>query len=204
MKHAATRKLTASAVIAALYAVLTMIDPLAYGQVQFRISEVLCVLPFFFPYSAFGLTVGCMLANLLGPYTVVDAVFGSLATLLAGLCTAALGKRYRETQKAGWVSCLLVCLMPVLFNAVIVGAEIAIFALFPGSIATLGGFFTGAEEVYRADPGQFWGMYGLCALGVALGEAVILYALGLPAMRYLLKNPRLSGMLRQLQGDKQK
>jgi len=199
MKNNKLRKLTAAAVVAALYAVLTMIDPLAYGQVQFRISEVLCILPFFFPYSAFGLTVGCMLANLLGPYTIVDVAFGSLATLLAGLCTAVLGKKYRETRRTGWLSCVLACLMPVLFNGVIVGAEIAIFTLFQGSISSLGGFFAGAGEVYRADEKRFWTMYAVCAGGVALGEAVVLYMLGLPAMRYILKNEKLRELLRPLQ-----
>lgn len=199
MRTNGVRKLTAAAVVGALYTVLTMIDPLSYGQVQFRISEVLCILPFFFPYSAFGLTVGCILANLLGPYSVVDVLLGSLATLLAGLCTASFGKRYRDGRQAGWLPCVLACLMPVLFNGVIVGAEIAIFTLYQGSISSLNSFFTAASQVYQESARAFWLMYAACAGGVAGGEAVVLFALGLPAMRYLLRNKKLGGMLRELQ-----
>ena len=40
--------ITQSALIAALYVVLTMIvAPIAFGPIQFRVSEVLCVLPYF-------------------------------------------------------------------------------------------------------------------------------------------------------------
>lgn len=199
MKNNKVRKLTAAAVVGALYTVLTMIDPLSYGQVQFRISEVLCILPFFFPYSAFGLTVGCILANLLGPYSVVDVLFGSLATLLASLCTASFGKGYRNSRQTGWLPCVLACLMPVLFNGVIVGAEIAIFTLYQGSISSLNGFFVGAGQVYQESARTFWRMYAVCAGGVAGGEAVILFVLGMPAMRYLLRNGKLGGLLRELQ-----
>ncbi len=42
-------------------------------------------------------------------------------------------------------------------------------------------------------------MYAACAGGVAGGEAVVLFGLGLPAMQYLLRNEKLGGMLRELQ-----
>ena len=89
MKNLSLRKLTFAAVVGALYAALTIaLAPISYGPLQFRVSEVLCILPFFFPFTAWGLFVGCALANLFGSGLLPDIVFGSLATLLAALCTS--------------------------------------------------------------------------------------------------------------------
>ena len=85
-----TQKLITAAIIGALYAVLTMVlAPISYGPLQFRVSEVLCVLPYFMPYTAWGLLFGCVIANLVSAAGILDVVFGSLATLIACLCVAA-------------------------------------------------------------------------------------------------------------------
>lgn len=174
-----TRKLVTSAVIGAVYAALTLaISPIAYGPVQFRISEALCILPYFMPASAAGLTVGCLIANLLGPSAgIPDIVFGSLATLLACVCTALIGLRARKDGRTGWGSCIAACLMPVVFNAPIIGMVIAYASI---SEPTAGGF---------------WQSAALFGAQVGLGEAVVMLVLGLPAMRYILKNPLLRGVL---------
>ena len=50
--------ITQSALIAALYVVLTMIvAPIAFGPIQFRVSEVLCVLPYFLTSAVPGVTI---------------------------------------------------------------------------------------------------------------------------------------------------
>ena len=64
--YSKTGRITQGAAIAALYVALTMIvAPIAFGPVQFRISEALCVLPYFLPSAVPGVTIGCFLANLL-------------------------------------------------------------------------------------------------------------------------------------------
>ena len=111
-----TRYLVQAAVIAALYAALTLaFAPISYGLMQVRISEALCVLPLFPSAAVPGLFVGCVLANLLGGMGIYDVIFGSLATLMAALCTWLLRKKTR------W----LAPLPSVIFNAVIVGAMLA-------------------------------------------------------------------------------
>ena len=86
-KNNAIRSLCLSAMIAAIYAALTMALPmLSYGPVQLRFSEALTVLPFFFPQAIPGLFLGCAISNILSAYGIVDVIFGSLATLLAALC----------------------------------------------------------------------------------------------------------------------
>ena len=112
------RQITLAAVVAALYTVLSYFSEifgLAYGPIQCRFSEALCVLPFFFPETSWGLFVGCILTNLMSAYGPVDIIFGSLATLIAALCTAKCKSR------------LLAPLPPVIANGLIVGATISWF-----------------------------------------------------------------------------
>ena len=92
-----TKQLTLAALTAAAYAVLSYfgsIFGITYGPIQCRFSEALCVLPFFLPETAWGLGVGCLIANLLSPYGVLDIVVGSAATLLAALLTARCQKKW--------------------------------------------------------------------------------------------------------------
>ena len=98
--------------IAAIYTVLCVaLAPISYGEIQFRVSEILTVLPILMPEAVPGLFIGCLIANLIGGAGVMDIIFGSLATLLAGICTYALRKG------PAWLAILPV----VVFNGVIVG-----------------------------------------------------------------------------------
>jgi uncharacterized membrane protein len=147
--------LTQGAMIAAVYAVLTLLAAvvnLAYGPVQFRFSEALTILPIFTPAAIPGLALGCLLSNIWSGYGVADMVFGTAATLLAAIATRMVRNiRIRNIP-------FLAPLPPVLLNAVIVGLEI--------SILSPGGFV--------------WAGFLSAALSVGLGELVICYALGLP------------------------
>lgn len=116
MKHMDTRQLTLAAIVAALYVVLGYyagIFGVGFGPIQCRFSEALCVLPFFFPATAPGLFVGCLIVNLLSPYGVLDIVFGSLATLIAAWLTVKMPNRW------------LAPLPPVICNALIPSDVIA-------------------------------------------------------------------------------
>ena len=113
MKTTSVRTLTFAAILAAVYAALTLFLPIPqYGPIQIRFAEALTVLPFFFPAATPGLFVGCIIANLFSPY-ILDVFFGSAATLLACLWTGRLRNRW------------LAPLPPVVCNALIVGWEIA-------------------------------------------------------------------------------
>lgn len=116
-----TKKLAFSAMVGAAYLALTMLFlPISFGAVQCRISEVLCVMPFYFPCTSWGLFAGCILANVIGGYGILDIVFGSLATLLAALCTSKLPVKW------------LAPLPPVFWNGLIVGAVLA-YVTAPGN-----------------------------------------------------------------------
>lgn len=99
-----------SAAIAAIYTVLTMVfAPISFGPVQFRISEILCVLPFFTPAAIPGLFIGCLLSNFLCGAATLDVIFGSLATLIGAIGSYKL-------RKNQW----LVCVPPILANTIII------------------------------------------------------------------------------------
>ena len=162
MKNKKLLYITEGAVIAALYAVLTigqstLLPGTVSGDIQFRASEVLCVLAFFTPAAIPGLTIGCLLANILAGLGAVDLIFGTLASLLAALTMWLL----RNVRVAGLPVAGL--LMPAVWNGLLVGLEIAIF--FTDGGFTLPVFLTSAGFV-------------------ALGELAVLIILGVPM--YLL------------------
>ena len=136
-KMLSTPSLCLSAIIAALYAALTvLLAPISYGNIQCRVSEALTILPVFLPQAIPGLTIGCLIANLLGSATPWDVIFGTLATLLAALGTWALRRRTVQlplpVYKSGSLSAehqpvpLLSALCPVVANAVIVGLVLSL------------------------------------------------------------------------------
>lgn len=150
-----TQYLVQGAMIAAIYTVLTLLAALAnlaYGPVQFRFSEALTILPIFTPAAVPGLAIGCLLSNIWSGYGAADMVFGTLATLLAAIFTRMV--RNIHIKKIP----VLAPLPPVLFNAVIVGLELAVLS---------------AE-------GFSWAGFWAAALSVGAGELVICYGLGLP------------------------
>ena len=111
MQGKKTRLMTESALIAAVYVALVLLfKPISFGAIQFRIAEALCVLPFFSLSAVPGLALGCLLGNFFSGAAMPDVIFGTFATLLAAI----LSYKLRTVSK--W----LVCLPPILANAIIV------------------------------------------------------------------------------------
>jgi uncharacterized membrane protein len=99
-----------SAAIAAIYTVLTLIfAPISFGPIQFRISEILCILPFFTPAAIPGLFIGCLLSNFLCGAAALDVIFGSLATLIGAVGSYML-------RKHQW----MVCIPPIIANTIMI------------------------------------------------------------------------------------
>ena len=174
MKNKSVYFLTQTAVIAALYAVLTILQSIIFPEstsaaIQFRVSEALTVLALYTKAAIPGLTLGCVIANLgtvavLGP---LDMIFGSFASLLAAV-TIYMLRNVRFFRLP-----FLSALMPAIFNGIIVGFEIAFFF-------TDGGFSFNAF--------LFAGGF------VALGELAVLFVLGLP-LSVIIERTGLSKML---------
>jgi uncharacterized membrane protein len=175
MDRPSTRSITQAAVVAAAYVLFTLpFAQFAYGPIQFRLAEALTVLPALFPAAIPGLFLGCILANLLNPNSLgpIDIVFGSLATLLAGLATWKLSQVFRAARP---MVRRLACLMPaVVFNAFIVGTYLPFLLIEAGGRVTL----------------------AIAALNIAsigLSEAVVVFIIGLPLLTGLERRFRRIG-----------
>ena len=165
------RDLTLAALLAAVYAVLTVALPIPqYSGVQLRVAEAMTVLPFLFPAATPGLFVGCIIANLFSPYPL-DILCGSLATLLACLLTQRMPNRW------------LAPLPPVLCNMVIVGAEIAwyLVGFGPGFLAAyaLNAFTVGVGELIAC---------------VILGQLLLTVLPKVPVLRPFIPEHRLANI----------
>ena len=154
--------MTTAAMIAAIYAVITLLlQPISFGALQLRASEALTLLPVFFPEAVSGLAVGCAISNLIGAATganicgIADVFFGTAATLGAAILS-------RVLRKYTWHGLpILSALMPIIFNGAIIGTELSVVLGLP-----------------------LW----LCVLEVAGGEALAVFVLGLPLTRALQKH----------------
>jgi uncharacterized membrane protein len=115
------KQISIGGVVGALYFVITItpgISAISYGQFQVRIAEALTVLPFIYPGAIAGLFVGCLLANLFGPFGIQDIVFGSLLTLIAAWLTFLARRTGRP---------ILAPLPPVVLNSLGVAAYLHLF-----------------------------------------------------------------------------
>lgn len=106
-----TTMLAQTAVIAAIYVALTLaFAPISFSIIQFRVSEALCILPYFTFAGVPGVAIGCFLGNVLGGAELPDIIFGTLATLLGAIGSYQLRK----------VSKWLVCVPPIVANTIII------------------------------------------------------------------------------------
>ena len=111
MKKTKTQFLTQAAMIAAFYVVITVaLAPISFGEIQFRVSEALTILPVFTPAAIPGLFLGCLIANMLGKGIILlDIVIGSFATLIGAIGTYSIRKHKK-----------LATLPPIIANALLV------------------------------------------------------------------------------------
>lgn len=175
-----TNYIARAGVIAAVYAACTLVTMLflgnlAWGPIQFRISEALCALALLTPAAVPGLTLGCAIANIAnialsgtGALGLLDVVFGSLATCVGALFTWKM-RKHPAIALAG----------PVLANALIVPAYLPI-------LLTGVGFYTIPFTSISLD-GAWPLMYLFGLVTTGAGEAVIMYVLGYPLYRSLAK-----------------
>jgi uncharacterized membrane protein len=184
MRVKRSRYVAQAGVIAAAYAAFTLLtiqNPLGYGPIQLRLSESLTVVALFTPAAIPGLTLGSVIANsfmLAGfPLAWLDVVFGSLATLLG----AAWTWRFRSRPPLALAG-------PVVANALIVPAYLPL--MLAGA-----GFYS----VFGVDLTRHWiWMYAFGVVAIFIGEAIVVYGLGLP-LAALLRRTGARGLF----GDEQ-
>lgn len=112
--------------IASIYIILTFFSAtlgIAYSGVQFRLSEVLTVLPILTPNAIPGLVIGCFISNFLSPFGIIDIIFGTISTFIAAILTRLL----RNIRLKGIP--ILAPLPSVIIGALSVGLMISFFSL---------------------------------------------------------------------------
>lgn len=113
MKNDIVRTITSNGLVAAIYFLLTFAtSSFSFLGIQVRLAEILVLLCFFRRDYTFGVTLGCVIANLLSPIGMWDVLFGSLATLLSCLLISFSKHLF------------IASLFPVVINAFVVGAEL--------------------------------------------------------------------------------
>lgn len=165
--------ITKAAIIAVLYASATLVfAPISYGMIQFRVSEALMLLAAFTPAAIPGLYIGCVIANLVGGFGIIDVFFGGIATFLAAFCTHWISLRLNvklstvdisKKLKINAIKPFILPLPTILFNGFIVGGYLP--------------FIITESTVQKSN---FFMVLALSILAVMLGETVITYALGVP------------------------
>lgn len=128
MKDKKILYISQAAIIAALYIALSSLSGmlgLASSSIQVRISEALCVLPFFTPAAVPGLFIGCLFFNLLSGCIWQDVLFGSLATLIGAVLTLLLC-RFAKKKKA---ATFLLPLPTILANTFIIPFVLTFYGL---------------------------------------------------------------------------
>lgn len=151
-----TKKITRIGVVAALYATITLVlGSISYGPIQFRISEVMTLLPLFGKEYILSLTIGCFLANVIGPYGVPDIILGTLATFISVYLVYLTGKHMKD--KKGYL--IIASLWPTIVNAIIIGGVI-LHVLFKLPLI-------------------------LSILQVGFGQFVVITIIGVPLFRFL-------------------
>ncbi len=164
MKNTQVHRLVEGALIASLYIALTYAQELLLPgttsmAVQFRLSEILCLLALFTPSAVWGLTIGTLVSNLLNVTALpLDILFGTLATFIA----VKLVHTFKDIRLFSLP--ILSSLMPALINGIIIGLEIEVFLI--------------------SGPFHFGSFLIQCTL-VALGELGVCVVLGLPFVKVL-------------------
>lgn len=170
MKKLNGRDLAVCAMIAAVYTAVSLALAMAsFGTVQMRVAECLTLLPVLSPLGIYGVTVGCLLTNIIGVslgLTIpLDILFGTTATLIAALLTFWM---------RGWrIKSLAIpaALPPILVNGLVIGLELTM----------LSGSFQ-------------WNVFWTSAGSVALGQVIPCLGLGV-LLIYLLEKKGLDKRL---------
>ncbi len=163
VKNQLVRKIVETAIIAALYVVLTFISNifgLSYSGVQLRLSEALTILPALSPFAVTGLTIGCFISNLASPLGIIDIVFGTLSTFICAQLTRMCSKVIVKGIP------ILAPLPPVLVGSILIGLMIA----------------------FIMPEGFSFYAFLISSISVGIGEFIVCYGLGIPLFLFIKKS----------------
>ena len=125
MRKLNTETVALTGVTAAVYMIATLaISPIAFGAVQFRLSEVMVLLAWVNPAFVPGLVLGCALANMFSPLGIIDVLFGTFHTF----CSVMMISRTKNMYLAS--------VWPTIFSFII-GLELYLVYRAPFIVSTI-------------------------------------------------------------------
>ncbi len=166
-----TLKLVKMALIVAIYVAVTgVFQPISFGNLQFRVSEILVLLVFVDGLYIVPLTIGCAVSNFLfSTMGIVDVVCGTGATFIALVLIWATKKALEKKNVSNTTLVLFISsIWAAIVNGLIVGAELYYVLKLP-----------------------FW----LSVVEVAIGEFAVVSIVGVIVFKFLLNNNRLKEKL---------
>ena len=126
-----------NAMYTAIYVALCYVfQPISYGMIQVRIAEALCIMALFDDFAILSITLGCLLSNLFIFNSIIDAIFGTVATFIGLICIKFIKKN----------NFFLKMLPTILSNAIIIPFVLK-FAYFENTPLLLSGVWVGLGEV---------------------------------------------------------
>lgn len=159
MTNFTVKDLIINALVGALYvALIFLFAELSFGEIQFRVAEVLLIFLFINKRLSLGIILGTFISNLMLSPIALDMIFGTVATILS------IGGLLLFSKKP-----FIGLLFPVFVNGIIIGLSLYIQLSLP-LIPSI--------------------------LYVSIGQALVLYLLGLPLYYYLIKRDDLMELLK--------
>lgn len=75
--------ITIGALFVGLYVALTSLNPIGYGPIQFRFSEILLLFPFWHRKFIIPSILAVGIANIFSPYGMIDVIVGVVIAIIA-------------------------------------------------------------------------------------------------------------------------
>lgn len=130
------RDLAINAVLAAIYVALTVINPIGTGAIQLRVSEILCVIPFFNRKYIPGILLGLAIANAFSSLGLIDVAVGLVIGVIAYTISYFVKNVWLNAVQYSILSGLIVALalylvlgIPYWFSVMTVGTSTLIMTL---------------------------------------------------------------------------
>jgi uncharacterized membrane protein len=138
------KNIALNAITAALYAAISLIlSPISFYALQFRVSELMTLLPLINPSLGIGVTLGCFITNLYSPFGLPDIIFGTLSTALTVYFVGRVKKRTVALLAPTAFSSIVAVVISIMTNApflptaaAVMGAEFIITFVIGGLIFT--------------------------------------------------------------------
>ena len=121
-------KIASNALLSALYVVLTVVNPIGWGALQLRVSEMLMVIPFFNRKYIYGAIIGVIIANSFSPLGVIDVAVGALCCIISYTLSKHIKNKYINACIYSAVAGVLVGLeLKIVFRLPFIPSAISVF-----------------------------------------------------------------------------